>query len=119
MTCRPNHVSRYHRSTQRVFLSILLAAMATCSSTTSAQLVSPIVAVRGVTPAGWSLANLSVGAAWSDPVDPSLPTYVITHGYNPAPELVRLSNPQAYALKIRARLSGRVNVMAYHWDSRG
>jgi len=84
-----------------------------------AQHVSSLVAVPGKTPAGFYLTNLSVGAAPGSPIDPSLPTCVITHGYNPLPGIVRLTTPDAYAMKIRQRFGNQVNVLAWHWDSRG
>lgn len=52
-------------------------------------------------------------------VDPSLPTFVVTHGWNPMPNRYRLTTPEAYCRKIRARHGGQVNVLAFHWDSRG
>ncbi len=95
---------------------VLCACLATAAT---GQLVSPIVAERGATPDGSRLTNLSVGANWNSPVNPSLPTFVITHGYNPLPNHYQLTTPQAYALKIRSRFGGNVNVLAFHWDSRG
>lgn len=106
---------------QRPLFLLVLAILLTsiCHSNTAAQKISPIAAVRGVTPRGCQLTNLSTGARPNDPVCPDWPTYVITHGYNPAPNLFRLTNPQAYAAKIRDCHPGPVNVLAYHWDSRG
>ena len=81
----------------------------------AAQRVSPVVAVRGTAPRGCRLINMS----HASDVDPSLPTYVITHGWNPLPNRVRLTTPEAYAAKIRSRCKGKANVLAYQWDSRG
>lgn len=101
---------------RHLLAGILLACFAAIAT---AQLVSPIVAERGATPTGSRLTNLSFGASWNSPVNPSLPTFVITHGYNPTPNHYQLTTPQAYALKIRSRFGGNVNVLSFHWDSRG
>ena len=97
--------------------ALCLIGVGNCGAAT--QWVSPVVAERGVTPAGCYLTNLSCGASPNSPVDPALPTYVITHGYNPVPNFYRLSTPQWYAWKIRCRYGDNVNVLAFHWDSRG
>ena len=98
-------------------LSVVIAT--TMSSVTVAQRVSHIIAERGKAIEGCRLTNMSVGAEWDSPVDSSLPTYVITHGYNPLPGLFHLTTPEAYARKICSRYGDEVNVLAYHWDSRG
>lgn len=102
-------------------LKLFVLAAVGCLSAipASAQIVSPIVAQRGTTPRGAALTNLSAHATPDAPIDPSLPTYVVTHGWNPLPNHVRLTTPEAYAHRIRARFRGRVNVLAFHWDSRG
>ncbi|MEM7314398.1 MAG: hypothetical protein AAF497_14720 [Planctomycetota bacterium] len=85
---------------------------------TTAQRLNPIVAKVGKRPALNYLENLSLGAKAGDPVDQDKPTIVITHGWNPAPELVRLTTPQAYAKRVVEKYGDRYNVMAWNWDSR-
>lgn len=104
------------RSLYLFVIPLVLLAMA---PTASAQRISEILAVRGPAPAGCRLTNLSMGAASDSPINPLLPTYVITHGYNPLPGMFRLSTPEAYATKLRRCYGDQVNVLTWHWDSRG
>lgn len=105
------------RSLYLIVISLVLIAMV--PTTSASQRISEILAVRGKALAGCRLTNMSVGAAPDSPINPSLPTYVITHGYNPLPGFVRLSTPEAYASKLRACHGNQINVLTWHWDSRG
>lgn len=102
------------RSWARVLCAICLL---TAASQSCGQIVSPIVAVRGVATRHSRLTNMSVGARPNDPINPNLPTFVITHGFNPVSNLYHLSNPEFYAAKLRGCAGGRINVLAFHWDS--
>lgn len=106
-----------HASALSIALAIVLGAVVVQSA--SAQRISEVLASRGKAPAGCRLTNMSIGAAADSPINPSLPTYVITHGYNPLPAMFRLTTPEAYATKLRCRYGDQVNVLAWHWDSAG
>lgn len=101
-------------------LPLLIVFASICMSNHGiAQFISPIVAERGIAPSGCNLTNMSLAATGNAHIDPSLPTFVVTHGWNPLPNRYRLTTPEAYCRKIRARHGGQVNVLAFHWNSRG
>lgn len=63
------------------------------------------------------LLNYSCGAGVCDPIDPAKPTIVISHGWNPLPNLIRTTFGPAAAAAIRQRCGDSYNLLA--WDYNG
>ncbi|MEQ8836413.1 MAG: hypothetical protein RID07_06375, partial [Lacipirellulaceae bacterium] len=62
------------------------------------------------------LLNYSCGAHPCDPIDPSKPTIVITHGWNPAPRFIRCIFAQSSARQLRCRCGDSYNLLSWDWN---
>ena len=62
------------------------------------------------------LLNYSCGAGPCDPIDPSKPTIVITHGWNPLPKRIRTTFACAGANAIKCRYGDRYNLLSWDWN---
>lgn len=62
------------------------------------------------------LLNYSCGAQPCDAIDPTKPTLVFTHGWNPLPERIRTTFGPASAAALRARSGDRYNLLSWDWN---
>jgi pimeloyl-ACP methyl ester carboxylesterase len=62
------------------------------------------------------LLNYSCGARPCDPIDPSKPTIVITHGWNPAPRLIHCTFGPAGAQALKCRCGDSYNILSWDWN---
>lgn len=63
------------------------------------------------------LINRTAGAGPSDPIDPTRPTVVFIHGYNPLPGAVHFEMAQRLAEALARRPGGRgFNVLDWDWN---
>jgi hypothetical protein len=63
------------------------------------------------------LLNYSCGARPCDPIDPSKPTIVITHGWNPLPNKIRTTFGSAGAQAIKCRCGDSYNLLSWDWNA--
>ena len=63
------------------------------------------------------LLNYSCGAHPCDPIDPSKPTIVITHGWNPLPNRIRTTFAWAGACTLKQRCGDSYNLLSWDWNS--
>lgn len=63
------------------------------------------------------LENLTVGSGPDSPIDPSLPTVVVTHGLNPLAPWFRCEVANRYAEAIGDRHGRAVNVLGWDWNN--
>ncbi len=71
----------------------------------------------GGDPAPGLLVNHSIGARPFDPPDPSRPTVVFIHGFNPAPGMVHFTMADRLAESIARRGGPALNVLAWDWNA--
>jgi pimeloyl-ACP methyl ester carboxylesterase len=62
------------------------------------------------------LLNYSCGASVCDPIDPSRPTIVITHGWNPLPNQIRTTFGPSAAEAIKCRCGDSYNLLSWDWN---
>ncbi|MCA9234785.1 MAG: hypothetical protein KDA44_04915 [Planctomycetales bacterium] len=62
------------------------------------------------------LLNYSCGAAPCDPIDPSKPTIVITHGWNPLPKRIHTTFAQSGAQALKCRCGDSYNLLSWDWN---
>ena len=63
------------------------------------------------------LLNYSCGAHPGDPIDPSKPTIVITHGWNPLPKRTRTTFACAASEAIKCRCGNSYNLLSWDWNA--
>lgn len=63
------------------------------------------------------LLNYSCGAHPCDPIDPSKPTIVITHGWNPLPKRIRTTFGCAGANALKCRCGDSYNLLSWDWNA--
>ncbi len=63
------------------------------------------------------LLNYSCGAHPCDPIDPTKPTIVITHGWNPLPNQIRTTFGIAGAEALRCRCGDSYNILSWDWNA--
>ncbi len=63
------------------------------------------------------LLNYSCGAHPCDPIDPTKPTIVITHGWNPLPNKIHTTFGSAGARAIRCRCGDSYNILSWDWNA--
>lgn len=63
------------------------------------------------------LLNYSCGAHPCDPIDPSKPTIVITHGWNPLPKRIRTTFACSAAKAIKCRCGDSYNLLSWDWNA--
>jgi len=71
----------------------------------------------GGDPAQGVLVNLSPWAQRSAPPDPSRPTVVFIHGFNPIPRATHYTMAERLAEAIARRGTAPVNVLAWNWNA--
>jgi hypothetical protein len=62
------------------------------------------------------LLNYSCGARPCDPIDPGKPTIVITHGWNPLPNLIHTTFGSSGAKAIKCRCGDTYNILSWDWN---
>ena len=63
------------------------------------------------------LLNYSCGARPCDAIDPSKPTIVITHGWNPLPKHIRTTFGIAGANALKCRCGDSYNILSWDWNA--
>jgi len=63
------------------------------------------------------LLNYSCGAHPCDAIDPSKPTIVITHGWNPLPKRIRTTFGYAGAKALKCRCGDSYNLLSWDWNA--
>lgn len=63
------------------------------------------------------LLNYSCGAHPRDPIDPSKPTIVVTHGWNPLPNKIRCTFGPAAAHALKCRCGDSYNLLSWDWNN--
>lgn len=63
------------------------------------------------------LLNYSCGAHPCDPVDPTKPTIVITHGWNPLPNKIHTTFGSSGARALRCRCGDSYNILSWDWNA--
>ena len=76
----------------------------------------PDIVVLGGNEMRGCLLNHSCGAHPCDPIDPSKPTIVLTHGFNPLPRRLRTTFMQGYSRAIKCRCGDSYNLLGWDWN---
>ncbi len=63
------------------------------------------------------LINLSSGACPHTMIDPSKPTVLLTHGWNPLPNAIHATFGESSARSIRSRFGDQVNILSWDWNA--
>lgn len=63
------------------------------------------------------LLNYSCGAHPCDAIDPSKPTIVFTHGWNPLPNKIRTTFAPSSAAALRCRCGDSYNLLSWDWNA--
>lgn len=93
---------------------LLLIAALTVSA--GARDRSPLFRLGG-DPSPGLLVNLSAGARVFDPPDPSRPSVVFVHGFNPTPRTVHFTMGARVAESVARRGGPPRNVLAWNWNA--
>ncbi|NOY42318.1 MAG: hypothetical protein GXP26_10845 [Planctomycetes bacterium] len=93
----------------------ILGLLACCISA-GCGLHTPVLKTGGTGLKG-ALLNYSCGVHPSDAIDPTKPTIVITHGWNPLPNLIQLSLGSAGAEAIKYRCGDTYNILSWDWNA--
>ena len=93
-------------------LAVVLVLVAACSGCG----LDPNIVVLGGNNMRGCLLNYSCGAHPADPIDPSKPTFVFTHGFNPLPRRLRTTFMQGYSRAIRCRCGDSYNLLSWDWN---
>ncbi len=109
--------SYFHRfSRMEVSHRHLIAVLLLCSFATGCGLNSSILQKGGNGRKG-VLLNYSCGAHPCDAIDPSKPTIVITHGWNPLPNKIHTTFGSSGARAIQRRCGDRYNLLSWDWNA--
>lgn len=98
-------------SRRRLLMLLMLAGMSTGCGLNSAVIQKGAVCRTGV------LLNYSCGAHPCDPVNPSKPTIVITHGWNPLPKRIRTTFGCSGAHALKCRCGDSFNILSWDWNA--
>ncbi|MDR3634614.1 MAG: alpha/beta fold hydrolase [Isosphaeraceae bacterium] len=79
--------------------------------------VSGELMATGGNPARGVLVNLTVGAASNQPHDPSRPTVVFVHGFNPVPGFLHFTMGNRFSEAMARRWGAGFNVLAWDWNA--
>jgi len=99
-----------------VFRRNLMVLLLFCGTATGCGLNTAVLQVGGNGRKG-VLLNYSCGAQPCDSIDPSKPTIVITHGWNPLPNKIRTTFGCAGANAIKRRCGDRFNLLSWDWNA--
>lgn len=97
---------------QSLFLALVLAA---CGLAVGCGLNTAVLQKGGNGRMG-VLLNYSCGAHPCDPIDPSKPTIVITHGWNPLPNRISATFGSAGAQALKCRCGDSYNLLSWDWN---
>lgn len=95
----------------RLMILLVLASMATGCGLNTAVLQWGGNGRKGV------LLNYSCGAHPCDPIDPTKPTIVITHGWNPLPKRMHASFGCSGANALKCRCGDSFNILSWDWNA--
>ncbi len=87
------------------------------SATLSAEAPRAKMLRFGGNPSRGILRNCSAGARPFDPPDPSRPTVVFVHGFNPAPHIVHFTMAERFAESLARRGGPPFNLLAWEWNA--
>jgi len=93
-------------------LLLLAAALSAAGPVTR-----PALFRAGSDPAPGLLVNVSPGARPFDPPDPSRPSVVFVHGFNPVPRLVHFRMAEELAAALARRGGPPRNVLSWDWNA--
>lgn len=94
---------------------LIVLVVLTAGSTLGCGLNTPVLK-RGGNGRMGVLLNYSCGAHVCDPIDPSKPTIVITHGWNPLPKRIRTTFGPAGACVLKRRCGDSYNLLSWDWN---
>jgi pimeloyl-ACP methyl ester carboxylesterase len=77
----------------------------------------PSLIRRGGDPSRGLLVNRTVGSRPFDPPDPTRPTVVFIHGFNPLPRVVHFGMAEEFGRSIGRRCGPSTNVLAWDWNA--
>ncbi len=97
-------------SRYRCLLLLLVVFSTGCSLNTA-------VLQRGGNGRKGVLLNYSCGAQPCDAIDPSKPTIVITHGWNPLPKHIRTTFGCSGAKALKCRCGDSYNLLSWDWNA--
>ena len=98
-------------SRQRLVILLMLASTAVGCGINTAVIQPGGNCRKGV------LLNYSCGAHPCDPIDPTKPTIVITHGWNPLPNRIHTTFGCAGAHAIKCRCGDSYNILSWDWNA--
>lgn len=96
---------------RRLVILLMLASMSAGCGINTAVLQPGGNGRKGV------LLNYSCGAHPCDPIDPTKPTIVITHGWNPLPNKIHTTFGCAGANAIKCRCGDSYNILSWDWNA--
>ena len=99
------------RSQFQRWLLLLLVGLASGCGLNSAVLQKGGNGRKGV------LLNYSCGAHPCDAIDPSKPTIVVTHGWNPLPKQIRTTFGLSAAKALKCRCGDSYNLLSWDWNA--
>jgi hypothetical protein len=105
------HLAERHVCTAQLALTLLLMA-----GTVGCGLNTAVLQKGGIERYG-VLLNYSCGAHPCDPIDPTKPTIVITHGWNPLPKKIRTTFGSAGAHALKCRCGDSYNILSWDWNA--
>ena len=94
----------------------LLFALVACLLLTGCGLNTAVIQKGGNGRKG-VLLNYSCGAHPCDAIDPSKPTIVITHGWNPLPKRIHTTFACAGAQALKCRCGDSYNILSWDWNA--
>ena len=77
---------------------------------------APLIRAGG-DPARGLLVNCTPGSRPFDPPDPTRPTLVFVHGFNPLPQVVHFAMTERVAESLARRTNQPFNVLGWDWNS--
>jgi len=98
------------RHYQRLLLLILVVLSSGCG-------LNSAILQKGGNGRKGVLLNYSCGAHLCDPIDPSKPTIVITHGWNPLPKRIHTTFACSGAKALKCRCGDSYNLLSWDWNA--
>ena len=98
------------RNLPRLILLLLVCLISGCGLNTA-------VIQKGGNGCKGVLLNYSCGAHPCDAIDPTKPTIVITHGWNPLPQKIHTTFGQCGAKALKCRCGDSYNLLSWDWNA--
>jgi pimeloyl-ACP methyl ester carboxylesterase len=97
-------------------MTLASVALVAASVATAGLRDHPPLLAFGADGAPGLLVNRTVGRAPNDPPDPSKPTLVFIHGFNPTPRIVHFTMAERFAEAAGTRFGTGLNVLGWEWN---